>query len=108
MKRSALLVALSAASLVGSVAFAQTYSQPQPSAQPQPSTPKPDTAKPATDTTAGYNLMQLDKNKDGSVDKKEAMVSTTLPAIFDKADTNKDGKLDAAELSAASSMSKTK
>ena len=102
MKRSALTVALAAASLVGSVAFAQTYSQAQ------PATPKPDTAKPATDTTAGYNLMQLDKNKDGSVDKKEAMVSTTLPAIFDKADSNKDGKLDAGELSAASSMSKSK
>jgi hypothetical protein len=105
MKRSALLVALSAASLLSGAAFAQTYSQPQPSTQP-----KPDASRPATDTSAsaGYSLMQLDKNGDGAVDKQEARASATLPAIFDKADTNKDGKLDGGELSAAASMSKTK
>ncbi len=95
MKKSALLVALSAASLIGGVAFAQT---------------KPEATKPATDAsaTAGFSMTQLDTNKDGSVDKEEAKASASLSAMFDKADTNKDGKLDAAELSAAASASKTK
>ncbi len=56
----------------------------------------------------GFSMSQLDKNKDGTVDKDEAKASPSLTAIFDKADTNKDGKLDAAELSAAGHMSKTK
>ncbi len=104
MKKSALLVALSAASLAGSMAFAQT--QPETT---RPATPsKPETTRPATDAEAGFNLAQLDRNKDGAVDKQEARGSASLSAIFDKADTNKDGKLDAAELSAASSMSKSK
>jgi Ca2+-binding EF-hand superfamily protein len=60
------------------------------------------------DVDAGFSLTQLDKNNDGFVDKQEARASAKLAAIFDKADTNKDGKLDAAELSAASSMSKSK
>ena len=60
------------------------------------------------DADAGFSLSQLDKNKDGLVDKQEAKASAKLAAIFDKADTNKDGKLDAAELTAASSMAKTK
>ncbi len=47
-------------------------------------------------------MTQLDKNKDGAIDKEEAKASQSLSAVFDKADTNKDGKLDVAELSAAS------
>ncbi len=93
MKKSALLVALSAASLIGGIAFAQT---------------KPETTKPAADASAGFSMTQLDTNKDGSVDKEEAKASASLSAMFDKADTNKDGKLDAAELSAAASASKTR
>ena len=106
MKKSALLVALSAASLAGGIAFAQT--QPE-TTRPATDT-KPETTRPATDagTSAGFSLTQLDRNKDGSVDKQEARASASLSAIFDKADTNKDGKLDAAELSAASSMPKSK
>ena len=104
MKKSALLVALSAASLAGGIALAQT----------QPQTTKPYGAGHQTGNhqasygcDAGFSLTQLDKNKDGAVDKQEARASAKLAAIFDKADTNKDGKLDAAELSAASSIAKT-
>ena len=104
MKKSALLVALSAASLAGGIAFAQT----RPEAT-QPATPtKPETTRPAMGADAGLSLTQLDRNKDGSVDKTEARASASLSANFDKADTNKDGKIDAAELSAASSLSKPK
>ena len=98
MKKSALLVALSAASLAGGMAFAQT----QPSDKPMET--KPEASRPAAgaETSSSYSLAQLDTNKDGVVDKTEARASGSLSAIFDKADTNKDGKLDAAELSAAS------
>jgi hypothetical protein len=106
MKKSALLVALSTASLAGGIAFAQT--QPQ-TTKPYGTETKPEATRPAEATKpamgeTGFNLTQLDKNKDGAVDKQEARASASLSAIFDKADTNKDGKLDAAELSAASSM----
>ncbi len=109
MKKSALLVALSAASLAGGIAFAQTQPETtRPATDTKPETTKPaETTRPAMDVDAGFSLTQLDRNKDGAVDKTEARASAKLAAIFDKADTNKDGKLDAAELSAASSMAKT-
>ena len=100
MKKSALLVALSAASLAGGIAFAQTQPQTtQPATQPEATKPygadtKPETTRPAMDD-AGFSLATLDTNKDGAVDKQEARASANLTAIFDKADTNKDGKLDA-------------
>ena len=103
MKKSRLLVALSAASLVSGVALAQTYG----GSSAKPESAKPETTRPAMESET-YSLMQLDKNKDGAVDKTEARASSSLAAIFDKADTNRDGKLDAGELSAASSMSKPK
>ena len=105
MKKSALLV-LSAASLAGGIAFAQT--QPQTTkpygAEPKPEATRPaETARPAIGDT-GFSLTQFDKNKDGAVDKQEAKSSASLSAVFDRADTNKDGKLDSAELSAASRL----
>ena len=114
MKKSALLVALSAASLAGGIAFAQTQpqgTQPQ-GTQPEATKPYGGDTKPGSTTTrpamdeASFSLATLDTNKDGAVDKQEARASANLSAIFDKADTNKDGKLDAAELSAAGSMAK--
>ncbi len=102
MNKSTLLVALSAASLVSGVALAQTYGGTKPEAA------KPEATRPAMESDARFSMPTLDKNKDGSVDKQEAMSSSSLAAIFDKADTNKDGKLDAAELSAANSMAKPK
>lgn len=111
MKKSALLVTLSAASLAGGIAFAQTQPQStRPATDSKPETTRPatpETTRPAKDVDASFSLTQLDRNKDGSVDKQEARASAKLAGIFDKADINKDGKLDAAELSAASSMAKT-
>jgi hypothetical protein len=98
MKKSALLVAISAASLAGGIALAQT--QPQ-TTKPYGADAKPETTRPATGD-AGISMSELDKNKDGAIDKQEAKASPSLSAVFDKADTNKDGKLDAGELSAAS------
>ena len=83
--------------------MAQT--QPQ-STKPYGADTKPETTRPATGDP-GISMSELDKNKDGAIDKQEAKASPSLSAVFDKADTNKDGKLDAAELSAASSMAKT-
>ncbi|HJW52578.1 MAG TPA: hypothetical protein VJ501_11245 [Burkholderiaceae bacterium] len=105
MKKSTLLVALSAASLASGLAFAQTQPQNQPYSQTKPATPPP--AMDSNAQSGGFSMSQLDKNKDGVVDRAEAKASASLTAIFDKADTNKDGKLDAAELSAASHMSST-
>ena len=103
MTKSRLLVALSAASLVSGVALAQTYG-----GSTAPGATKPQTTRPAMDPAETYNMTQLDKNKDGMVDKQEARSSSNLSSIFDKADTNRDGKLDAGELSAASTLSKPK
>jgi hypothetical protein len=100
MKKSALLVALSAASLASGIAFAQT--QPQ-TTKPYGAEPKPEATRPAAGDT-GFSLTQFDRNKDGAVDKQEARSSASLSAVFDKADTNKDGKLDSAELSAAARL----
>jgi EF hand len=97
MKKSALLVALSAASLAGGIAFAQTSQ----TTKPYGADTKPETTRPASGDPS-LSMTQLDKNKDGVVDKDEAKASPSLAAIFDKADTNKDGKLDAGELTAAS------
>ncbi len=100
MKKSALLVALSAASLAGGIAFAQT--QPQ-TTKPYGADAKPETTRPVTGDPS-LSMTQLDKNKDGAIDKQEAKTSPSLSAVFDKADTNKDGKLDAGELNAASKI----
>ena len=73
MKKSALLVALSAASLAGGIAFAQT----QPSQTTKPMGTKPEATRPATDDPV-ISMTQLDKNKDGAVDKQEARASPSL------------------------------
>jgi hypothetical protein len=44
---------------------------------------------------------QVDRNKDGFVDKSESGVVPGLSANFEKADTNKDGKLDKVEFAKA-------
>lgn len=40
---------------------------------------------------------QMDVNKDGAIDKKEASASPTVTKTFGQADTNNDGKLSRAE-----------
>jgi hypothetical protein len=71
--------------IVSLPANAQTY----PSAAP---------AKQTDDNAAEFG--RLDTNKDGFIDKKEAVAEPRLLANFDAADTNKDGKVDKAEWAA--------
>ena len=62
-------------------------------AQTTPSSAPPTTAAKVTDDDAA-EFARLDKNKDGFVDKTEAIVEPRLRTNFDAADTNKDGKID--------------
>jgi hypothetical protein len=57
-------------------------------------TPAP--AARATDDDAA-EFVKLDKNKDGFLDKTEAVMEPRLLANFAAADTNKDGKVDKSE-----------
>lgn len=56
-------------------------------------------ATPQTGSTPTFS--QLDKNKDGYVDSKEATVSPELTKIFKQADTNKNSKLNPGEFKTA-------
>jgi EF hand domain-containing protein len=53
---------------------------------------------PATKTDDdAAEFVKLDANKDGFLDKKEAIMEPRLLTNFDAADTNKDGKIDKKE-----------
>ena len=55
-------------------------------------------AAPATKTDDNAaEFARLDANKDGFIDKKEAVLEPRLVTNFDAADTNKDGKIDKKE-----------
>jgi len=83
--RSGLVLAiLSGAGLIASLPVA---AQTSPSAAPA--------AKKTDDDAAEF--VRLDANKDGFLDKKEAILEPRLLANFDAADTNKDGKVDKKE-----------
>ena len=63
------------------------------SAQTTPyNTPSPTAAKTTDDDAAEF--ARLDKNKDGFIDKAEAVLEPRLMTNFEAADTNKDGKID--------------
>jgi len=47
---------------------------------------------------------QLDRNRDGYVDRKEAAAQPGLDAVFDRADRHPDGRLDKVEYAKALSM----
>lgn len=59
----------------------------------QPSTPTTG----AADAAAGGEFGKLDKDRDGSVTKKEAASNKNLAKKWDTLDANKDGKLDQGE-----------
>ncbi len=89
--RSGLLLSmLGAAGLVSLPIASQTY----PGTAPAAAT----TAKQTDDDAAEF--AKLDKNKDGALDKSEAILEPRLLANFDAADTNKDGKIDKNEWAA--------
>jgi hypothetical protein len=71
MKKSALLVALSAASLAGGIAFAQT--QPQTT---QPQGTQPEATKPSANLTAIFD--KADTNKDGKLDAAELGAAASM------------------------------
>jgi len=84
---SGLALALSGA--VGWLAAGPAGAQTSPGAAP-PS---------QTDDNAG-EFAKLDANKDGFVDKKEAVIEPRLLASFAAADSNNDGKIDKNEWAA--------
>lgn len=56
---------------------------------------------PYMSVTASPNAMpvfdRVDRNRDGSVDRREARQVSGLPAQFEKMDRNRDGRLDRVE-----------
>lgn len=89
MKLHTLIVIAAATAFAGAVS-AQTPPIGQPS---QPST------SPSTGASggAGGTFDSLDKDRDGSVTKKEAASNKDLTKKWDTLDANKDGKLDQGE-----------
>ena len=86
MKRTTLLRSGLVLSFLGGAALVSSLPV---SAQTTPST----TAAKTTDDDAA-EFARLDKNKDGFIDKTEAIAEPRLMTNFDAADTNKDGKID--------------
>jgi Ca2+-binding EF-hand superfamily protein len=54
----------------------------------------------ADDSQAAPAFRDLDTDKDGFVNKKEAMAWSDLTAVFEHVDMNQDGKLDKSEYAA--------
>ena len=95
MKLHSLIAIAAAATFAGAVS-AQTPPIGQPS---QPST-SPSTGAGASGSagaSAGGQFDTLDKDRDGSVTKKEAASNKDLTKKWDTLDANKDGKLDQGE-----------
>jgi hypothetical protein len=90
MKRTTLLRSGLVLSFLGGVALVSSLPV---SAQTTPYKTPSTTAATATDDDAA-EFARLDKNKDGFVDKTEAILEPRLMTNFDAADTNKDGKID--------------
>jgi hypothetical protein len=59
--------------------------------------PAPSAAAGSSAAADNPGFEQVDRNKDGFVDKSEAGIVPGLSANFERADRNKDGKLDQAE-----------
>jgi hypothetical protein len=108
MKPFVVTAAAAAAALFGLQAVAQMTSPGQleqrAPGQSQQSTSRGATPSQSADPSGGFE--QLDANKDGTVDKKEAARQPGLSGAFEKADINRDGKLDRTEYDAASKMTK--
>ena len=93
------LVAIAAVTTFAGAVSAQTAPIGQPSSTPSsPSTSSPSSASSSMSDTGGF--AKLDKDRDGSVSKKEAAANKDLTKQWDTLDTNKDGKLDPGEFAA--------
>lgn len=85
------LTGIAAAVLFAGVASAQSPAQPA-----TPATPAtPSTGSSSSMSGGGFD--KLDKDKDGSISKKEAASNKDLTKKWDTLDANKDGKLDSGE-----------
>lgn len=109
MKPYLITTAAAAAALFGLQAVAQMTppgqsEQRAPGQSEQQSTTTGASPSQSADPSGGFE--QLDANKDGTVDKKEAARQPGLSSAFEKADINRDGKLDRTEYDAASKMTK--
>jgi hypothetical protein len=91
-ERNAFLLFLGACFVALMAALPVVTAQTQPKAEPQP---QPSAAAGATVQHPSFE--QLDRNKDGVVDKSESGGVPGLSALFERADGNKDGKLDPTE-----------
>jgi len=97
---------LGAAGLVALPVVAQTSPGTAPAAQTSPGTAPAAQTSPGTAPAAmttdddAAEFAKLDKNKDGAIDKTEAVLEPRLLTNFDAADTNKDGKVDKNEWAA--------
>lgn len=91
-ERNAFLVFL-AAVFVSLFAAMPLLAQQKPEQQPEQ---KPALQQPVATAPAAPSLEfeQVDRNKDGVIDKSEAGVVPGLSANFERADKSKDGKLD--------------
>jgi hypothetical protein len=88
----ACFVAVMAALPIVTAQTQQSKKQAAPQAAPQAA------QSAATGSSAEHpSFEQVDRNKDGFVDKSEAGVVPGLSANFERADRSKDGKLDPAE-----------
>src|ERR1700682_156299 len=90
MKRTTLLRSGVVLSFMGGAALVASLPA---AAQTTPYKTPSTTAANATDDDAA-EFARLDKNKDGFVDKPEAILEPRLMTNFNAADTNKDGKID--------------
>jgi len=83
------------ASLIGAAGLMATIPVAAQTSNQPPSTTMAPAKKAGDDTLAEF--AKLDKNGDGFIDKKEAIMEPRLLTKFGDADTNKDGKIDKAE-----------
>jgi hypothetical protein len=88
MRTKAIHLSALAAVLVSGAALAQG----SPTSPTSPSSPPT-----SSGSGAGAEYSKLDKDKDGTVSKKEAASNKDLTKQWDTLDVNKDGKLDEAE-----------
>jgi hypothetical protein len=93
-ERNAFLLFLGACSVALMAALPIVSAQTQPAPKNEPAE-KPVAAAGATVEHPSFE--QLDRNKDGVVDKSEAGGMPGLSAMFERADRSKDGKLDPEE-----------
>lgn len=91
--KTTLKTTLAALTLAGGAALALPAAADNTAATSSPGMSKPIDGNP--------QLNRLDKDKDGTISKKEAKSDKELSKNWDSLDANSDGKLDAMELAAA-------